>query len=71
MTTTYARAVPDDRLITRAEAARILGVSLETVARYARQELLTRHRNPITRAVRYDRTEVETLRRQREDAGEK
>lgn len=65
MKTTYARAVPDDQLISRAEAARILDVSLETLARYARGELLTRHRNSITGRVRYERAEVEKLRDER------
>lgn len=69
MPTTYARAVPEHELISRAEAARILDVSLETLGRYARSERLTRHRNPITGRVRYERDEVERLRAER-DGGE-
>lgn len=69
MQTAYAQAVPENELITRAEAARILDVSLETLGRYARSERLTRHRNPITGRVRYERGEVERLRAERE--GEK
>lgn len=66
MRTTYARAVPEHELISRAEAAQILDVSLETLGRYARSELLTRHRNPITGRVRYERAQVEKLRADRE-----
>lgn len=66
MEAAYARAVPDNELIPRAEAARRLGVSLETLGRYARAGLLTRHRNTITKLVSYEEAEVEKLRRERE-----
>ena len=66
MTALYARAVPEHELIDRREAARVLGVSVESVGRYARNGLLDRHRNRITGAVRYERAQVEKLRADRE-----
>ncbi len=67
MTATYARAVPDNELISRAEAARILDVSLETVGRYARTGRLTRHHNSVTLRVAFERAEVERLRDERKE----
>lgn len=55
----------DNAQLTRAEVAVLLGVTERTVDRYAERGLLTRRRNPITRAVAFDRAEVEDLARVR------
>ncbi len=57
-----------DRL-TRADAAGHLGVSVQTVDRYAAAGRLTRHRNPVTLRVWFERMQVEALRCERDGEG--
>lgn len=52
--------------ITREEAARRLGVTLATIDRYLRTELLARYKNRVTGRVTLSAAEVEQLRRERE-----
>lgn len=53
-----------DTVITRAEAAGILGVSLRQLDRYGDEGLLTKLGN-VSNRVRYCRNQVEALRRRR------
>lgn len=67
MTTLLDYAPPMEQdLITRAEAARVLEVSLQTVDRYAAEGMLERHKNPVTKRVKFRAADVERLRRERE-----
>jgi hypothetical protein len=54
-----------DERITREDAARRLGVSLATIDRYLRTELLSRSKNAITGRVTLSAAEVEQLSRER------
>lgn len=54
-----------DTVITRAEAAGILGVSLRQLDRYGDEGLLTKLGN-VSNRVRYCRNQVEALRRRRD-----
>ena len=63
----YAPVMAESETISRAEAARRLSVSLQTLDGYAREGLLTRLKNPVTKRVRFAVDEVEALRRQREE----
>jgi hypothetical protein len=53
--------VPERDRISRAEAALLLGVSVQTVDRYAAAGTLHPEKNPVTQRVWYDRREVEDL----------
>lgn len=66
--TTALYAPPMSDRLTRAETARHLGVSTQTVDRYADAGRLTRHKNDVTARVYFDAREVERLRAQREQA---
>ena len=66
MTTLYAPRMTKPDEVSRAEAADILGVSVQAIDRYARAGLLTRRKNPITKRTTFSRHEVDQLRAQRE-----
>lgn len=55
-----------DERITREEASRRLGVSVATIDRYLRADLLSRHKNRVTGRVTLSAAEVEKLQRERE-----
>jgi predicted site-specific integrase-resolvase len=57
-----------DHRVTRAETAERLGVSVQTVDRYAMSGRLHRTKNRITGRVFYSADEVEHMRREREEA---
>lgn len=61
----YDPAMPDTEWITRAEAAKRLNLSLETVDRYVREDLIERRKNPITKAVRLKLADVKRVQAQR------
>jgi len=66
--TTYAPRVSTDEWISRHEAARRLGVSVQTVDRYWRERGVIRSRkNELTRRVTLNAADVERVRVEREE----
>lgn len=66
--TTYAPRVSTDEWITRHEAARRIGVSVQTVDRYWRERGVIAHRkNELTARVTLSAVDVEKVRQERED----
>jgi len=53
--------VPEHDQLSRYDAARLLGVSVQTVDRYANDGTLHRRKNHVTKRVWFDRGEVEAL----------
>lgn len=67
--TTYAPPVSTDEWISRHEAARRIGVSVQTVDRYWRERGVIRSRkNDLTLRVTLSAEDVERVRREREEA---
>lgn len=64
----YAPHMSESDRMSRADAARVLGVSVQTIDRYGEAGLLARHKNPVTGRVTFPREQVDELRRIR--AGE-
>lgn len=62
----YALHMSESDRMSRADAARVLGVSVQTIDRYGEAGLLTRHKNRVTGRVTFPRDQVEELRRTRE-----
>lgn len=54
-------AVPEHDRLSRLDAARLLGVSVQTVDRYVAAGTLHPEKNPVTQRVWFDRQEVEQL----------
>lgn len=53
--------VPEHDRLSRLDAARLLGVSLQTVDRYVASGALRAEKNAVTKRVWFDRREVEEL----------